>query len=236
MRAYEFINEVFDIGEPPNVQWRTVGQGKTTTPYASWTDPTGQPIEAYYLPHPTIPDRAVVGFKRAGATGITGTAGSGAPGVFGGVMHNMRDYLERNPHINSLEFDALHDPKLKNPAKRSQLYHTMINRMAPQAGMSLADVARIKGDQEQTAKQTKDARLASRMPTLGKNPQTGNLQPQKGIDIAPTTKDRFVLSRTPAGSSDTPGSATGGGPIGSGGPVPSGAGGILRQLNPQKLM
>lgn len=220
MRAHEFVNEVFNIGSPPDTEWRTLGAEHTTTPYASWKDPTGKQVNTYFMPHPEDPYKTIVGFSRDGETKRTGTAGRQSPQVFGGVMHNIKDYLEKNPHVQSIQFDSVSDPK------RSKLYTRMINKMAPQAGLELADIQKMTNAYQQAA-------ARSSTPTIAKSPTTGRPTIQKGPAPA-TATDRFTLKRSSISQTPSQGKTVGG-PIGSAGPVSTGASDLLHQMNPQRL-
>jgi hypothetical protein len=144
MRAYEFITEVISLGgETPETKWSTerdIDAYKNPTVHVGkWLDPSGNQVKSEFRKDSGSPGQTDIRFRRtlpdthpdyhpAGTMGITGTGQKDAPKILGGVVNNVKTFLDQNPDQKSVVF------KSEQPS-RTRLYSKMIDRLAPQMGM-----------------------------------------------------------------------------------------------------
>lgn len=184
-RISEIITEVFG-SEPPETQWsqqQLGGNPRDYTTQARWQDPTGKEVITFFAPNANQPGEVDVMFARDGSVKRTGTGQGKQSQVFGGVMHNINDYLKMNPNVNAITFSAGGDPG------RAELYQKMVNRLAPQFGLEQVPRTGKPGERFPlnlipTVSQSKDIR---RTPTNLMNPDAGS-------DIVAT---KVASARTP---------------------------------------
>jgi hypothetical protein len=138
MRAREFIPEVVDIGQAPDTQWSRRpdldtyrGRGVEV---GQWKDTTGADVSSQFRKDfKGEPGKTDVKFSRTDASGsptmgISGTAGGKSSKILGGVVNNIKTFLDKNPDQTTLAFRS------QEPS-RTSLYSKMVDRIAPQLGM-----------------------------------------------------------------------------------------------------
>lgn len=133
MRAYEFISEATDINAPPpDIKWSMDTDAEDGKPVhvASWKDPKGQTVRSLFKPNDEGTSAKVL-FDRPDKEGNPSydrTGQGNASQVFTGALSNTKSFLDKNPTIQSVNFDSEHPT-------RSSLYAKMIDKHAPQAGL-----------------------------------------------------------------------------------------------------
>ena len=133
MRAREFVPEATDINAPPpDVKWSMATDDEDDKPVhvASWKDPKGQTVRSFFKPNDEGTSAKVL-FDRPDKKGnpsYSRTGQGNAPQVFTGALSNTKSFLDKNPTIQSVNFDSEHPT-------RSSLYARMIDKHAPQAGL-----------------------------------------------------------------------------------------------------
>lgn len=255
-RITEIITEVFG-SEPPETQWHTQDLGrdsKLTSSSARWKDPTGADVITFF--NRNSPSTVDVAFSRDGSVKKTGTGQGKQAQVFGGVLHNINDYLKMNPDVNAITFSAGGDPK------RAKLYQKMIDRLAPEmgfepgkpqpyqhsmrAGKDFYGSGNLLNPNDRTYIASKAVPVSpnqtparvTKMVNPGGTPMVSKTTYKP--EVPPTNPNLFVLQRA---KSAPPSGGGGGG--GGGLPLTGGGGGggggvsttsnILRQMNPFKL-
>jgi hypothetical protein len=198
MRVREIL-EAFDTDVPANIEW----EQKKGQINAYFRDPTGGEMAVGFKQ--LAPDTVEVGFARTNqqgkwSQGRTGTGGASTTGIMGQVIAVTKEYMSTHPEVTHLAIGRVDDD-----AKKVQLYRKMVDRLAPELGLTVTEPLNVPKSAENMSI------VLNRKSTAPKAP-------------APTA---------PARSGGGSGSFKGPLPMGGGGGM--GGGNIMHDLNPLKI-